>query len=63
MRNVYPKGAAGGVPVNLGGTVPGCCQSLSNDDTLAGRLQLQFKPSSDLTLRLVGCLLYTSRCV
>jgi iron complex outermembrane receptor protein len=54
LKNVYPAGAAGGVPINLGGTVPNCCQSEGNEDTLAGRMQIEFKPSSDLTIRLVG---------
>lgn len=53
-KNVYPQGAAGGVPVNLGGVTNPCCQDESNNDTLAGRIQLQFKPSEDLTIRLVG---------
>ena len=54
LKNVYPAGAAGGVPINLGGVTTPCCQDEGNEDTLAGRLQLQFKPSSDLTIRLVG---------
>ncbi|MDE2410725.1 MAG: TonB-dependent receptor [Sphingomonadales bacterium] len=54
LKNVYPAGAAGGVPVNLGRAPSPCCQDEGNEDTLAGRLQLQFKPSSDLTIRLVG---------
>lgn len=54
LKNVYPEGAAGGVPVNLGGVSSPCCEDEGNEDTLAGRFQLQFKPSSDLTIRLVG---------
>ena len=54
LKNTYPSGAAGGVPVNLGGVPSPCCQNEGNEDTLAGRLQLQFEPSSDLTIRLVG---------
>jgi iron complex outermembrane receptor protein len=53
-KNIYPKGAAGNTPVNLGGTVNPCCQDEWNDDTLAGRAQLQFKPDDRLTIRLVG---------
>lgn len=53
-KNVYPLGAAAGAPLNLGQTVPNCCQDESNDNTLAGRLQLQFKPNDRLTVRLVG---------
>lgn len=53
-KNIYPAGAAGGVPVNLGGTVTPCCQDEWNDNTLAGRAQVQFKPTERLTLRLVG---------
>ncbi len=53
-KNVYPQGAAGGVPINLGGVTTPCCQDESNNDTLAGRFQLQFKPSEELTIRLVG---------
>ena len=53
-KNIYPGGAAGGVPVNLGGTTSPCCQDEGKDDTLAGRVQLQFKPTDRLTIRLVG---------
>ncbi len=53
-KNTYPAGAAGGVPINLGGVTNPCCQNESNDNTLAGRIQLQFKPTEDLTIRLVG---------
>jgi len=53
-KNVYPAGAAGGVPVNLGGVTNPCCQDEGYSNTLAGRIQLQFKPSDRLTVRLVG---------
>lgn len=53
-KNVYPAGAAGGVPVNLGGVTNPCCQDEGYSNTLAGRVQLQFKPNDDLTIRLVG---------
>lgn len=53
-KNVYPAGAAGGVPVNLGGVTNPCCRDEGYSNTLAGRVQLQFKPSDDLTIRLVG---------
>ena len=53
-KNIYPQGAAGGVPVNLGGVTNPCCQDESNNNTLAGRFQLQVKPTEDLTIRLVG---------
>ncbi|MFM7027157.1 MAG: TonB-dependent receptor [Chakrabartia sp.] len=53
-KNVYPEGAAGGVPVNLGGVTNPCCQDEGYSNTAAGRIQLQFKPSDDLTIRLVG---------
>ena len=53
-KNVYPQGAAGGVPINAGQAVSPCCQDEGNENTLAGRLQLQYKPNSRLTVRLVG---------
>lgn len=53
-KNVYPAGAAGNVPVNLGGVTNPCCQDEGYSNTLAGRIQLQFKPNEDLTIRLVG---------
>ena len=56
LKNIYPSGAAGGVPVNLGGVSSPCCQNEGNEDTLAGRFQIQFKPAKDLTIRLVGAM-------
>ena len=56
LKNVYPAGAAGGTPINLGGVTSPCCANEGNADTLAGRLQLQYQPSSDLTVRLVGAI-------
>lgn len=53
-KNVYPAGAAGGVPVNLGGVTKPCCQDEGYSNTLAGRIQLQLKPTEDLTIRVVG---------
>ena len=53
-KNIYPAGAAGGVPVNLGGVTRPCCQDEGYSNTLAGRIQLQFKPADNLTVRLVG---------
>jgi iron complex outermembrane receptor protein len=53
-KNVYPAGAAGGVPVNLGGVTSPCCQDEAYSNTLAGRVQLQLKPNDRLTVRLVG---------
>lgn len=53
-KNIYPNGAAGNVPVNLGGVTNPCCQDEGFSNTLAGRIQLQFKPNDDLTIRLVG---------
>ncbi|MBL8646144.1 MAG: TonB-dependent receptor [Sphingosinicella sp.] len=52
-KNIYPAGAAEGAPLNLGQEVSPCCEDEWNDDTLAGRAQLQFK-SDRLTVRLVG---------
>lgn len=54
LKNIYPAGAAGGVPVNLGGTTNPCCQNEGKDNTLAGRAQLQFTPTDRLTIRVVG---------
>lgn len=54
LKNIYPAGAAGGIPVNLGGTTDPCCQNEGKDNTLAGRAQLQFTPTDRLTVRLVG---------
>ena len=45
---------ANGSLLNLGGNVNPCCQDEWNDDTLAGRAQLQFKPDDRLTIRVVG---------
>lgn len=53
-KNIYPGGAAGGVPVNLGGVTNPCCQDEGYSNTVAGRIQLQLKPSDKLTVRLVG---------
>ena len=54
LKNIYPSGAAGGVPINLGGTTNPCCENEGKDDTLAGRAQIQFTPTDRLTIRLVG---------
>ena len=54
FRNVYPRGAAGNTPVNLGGVTSPCCEDEASSNTLAGRLQLQFKPTDALTIRVVG---------
>jgi iron complex outermembrane receptor protein len=53
-KNIYPSGSAGGIPVNLGGVTSPCCEDEAYSNTLAGRIQLQFKPNDDLTVRLVG---------
>jgi iron complex outermembrane receptor protein len=53
-KNIYPKGAAGDTAVNLGGTVNPCCQDEWNDNTLAGRAQLQYDAGERLKIRLVG---------
>lgn len=49
MKNIYP----GNVATDGFGTTPlsKCCQDAGNDDMLAGRLQLQWRPSDRLTIR------------
>lgn len=55
LKNVYPEGAAPGAPLGIGAPISPCCQNVWNDDTLSGRLQLQYAPDgSPLTVRLTG---------
>ncbi|WP_174274619.1 TonB-dependent receptor [Sphingomonas bacterium] len=52
MKNIYPGNTSG----SEAGTkpIPDCCDDAGNDNTLAGRLQLQYKPSDRLTIRATG---------
>ena len=52
--NVSPAGATAGLPLNFGGTLSPCCSNEGGHETYAGRLQLEIRPSTDLSIRLVG---------
>ena len=51
-KNVYPQGEPAGIPV--GAPPSPCCQDLGGLDGGAGRVQLQYKPDDDLTVRLLA---------
>lgn len=53
-KNVYPGSVAAGHPLGVGAPLSPCCEDVGNDNTLAGRAQLQFEPTEALTIRLVG---------
>ena len=55
--NVYPEGVAPGAPLSFGppGAVPSpCCEDEGGSRTYAGRFQVKFEPTSDLSIRLMG---------
>ena len=51
MTNIWPDGLEPGFPTNFGSLPSPCCQNTWADDTLAGRLQLQYRANA-LTMRL-----------
>lgn len=52
--NVYPKGAAADLPTQFGPPLSTCCHDEGGYELYAGRLQLQFNATDDLSFRLVG---------
>jgi iron complex outermembrane receptor protein len=54
LDNIYPGDVPPPVPVLFGPALDPCCSDLGNDDTLGGRLQLQWEPTDALSLRAVG---------
>jgi iron complex outermembrane receptor protein len=53
-NNIYPTGAAAGLPLNFGPALSPCCSNEGGQKTYAGRLQLEFAPNDDLTIRMVA---------
>ncbi|HEU4625719.1 MAG TPA: TonB-dependent receptor [Steroidobacteraceae bacterium] len=53
MKNVYPEGLAPGYPSTLGALASPCCQDTWSENTLSGRLQLQYQADA-LTVRLAA---------
>ena len=52
--NNYPDGAAAGLPTQFGPPLSTCCQDEGGHELIAGRLQLQYDATDDLSFRLVG---------
>ena len=59
-KNIYPQGMAPGAPLTFGGPGPspsGQGQDLGGEETVAGRLQMLWAPTSSLEMRLTGSVL------
>ena len=53
-ENAYPSGAAEGLPTQFGPPLSSCCKDVGGFEMYAGRLQLQFDATDDLSFRLVA---------